>query len=282
MKRVLTLACMTALFMCVTASPTLAVEARESENQVSSYPVSVEEYMSGDTLRIKKVYILSKTEDPASIPTDDFTREGLTYVLLDMTREDQTETESKVYTESVSMDSKTKDMEQILKDLAAELVVTTEDGYSGTLHLDAGSIRVDVKGYGTSKRTVTATRAYPSLSDADVSLIPKTIEDSGRTLELEDLEWEETGELYTANAVYSGTATGKYATGYMVTADYTGEVARTISDKVIYTAVFGGVPKEGTSFDWNRVGWLAIPLAAALVLLAVRFTKKSNKRRTTQ
>ena len=61
-----------------------------------------------------------------------------------------------------------------------------------------------------------AKRTYPNLNDADISLIPKTIEDSGRTLTLADVDWQEvpTGDMgdfveafrYTANATYTGTA----------------------------------------------------------------------------
>ena len=57
--------------------------------------------------------------------------------------------------------------------------VTTEDGYTGTLMPDYPGITVEAKGYQTSSRTVTATRSYPYLSDADTSLIPRSIQDAG-------------------------------------------------------------------------------------------------------
>ncbi len=44
--------------------------------------------------------------------------------------------------------------------------VTTEDGYAGALRLDHTSVQVAVDGYKTSKRTLSATRSYPNLSDA--------------------------------------------------------------------------------------------------------------------
>ncbi|USF25235.1 hypothetical protein N510_000146 [Firmicutes bacterium ASF500] len=52
----------------------------------------------------------------------------------------------------------------------------------------------------------------------------------------------EAGEFYNATASYTGTATSKYATGYVITAEYAGEVVKTISGEMIYTAVFSGTP----------------------------------------
>ena len=69
----------------------------------------------------------------------------------------------------------------------AELEVTTEDGYTGTLHLDHTTVQVTTDGYATKTGSVSATRSYPNLSEADLSLIPKTIEDKGRTLTLADV-----------------------------------------------------------------------------------------------
>ncbi|MCQ4720827.1 hypothetical protein NE659_26570, partial [Flavonifractor plautii] len=94
-------------------------------------------------------------------------------------------------------------------------------------------------GYATSTRNVSATRSYPNLSEADVSLVPKSSEDSGRTLTLADVQWQEAGGFYNAAATYTGTASSKYATGYTVMADYAGEVTKTTSGTVLYTAVFG-------------------------------------------
>ena len=165
-----------------------------------------------------------------------------------------------------------QNMAEILKMLEPKLEVKTEDGYEGILSLDHTTIQVEAAGYSTSSRTVTAERTYPNLSDADVSLIPKTVNENGRTLTLADVSWEEAATdptdgydipiRYTAMASYSGTATSKYATGYTVTADYKGDVTRTSCDTVIYTAIFSStgraevLPKTG-SFNWM---WVLAPL----------------------
>ncbi|MDE6260681.1 MAG: hypothetical protein K2M42_07470 [Oscillospiraceae bacterium] len=230
MKRASTLI-LAALMACLLALPAYAA---------SFYPISVEEYTYGpfDELRIDKVYQLSRSDDPKDIPTEDFDRGGYHYTLLDVVKTDQAETDTKDYTEVVTLETDTKDMALIIQQLELSIDVTTEDGYTGTLTPDYPGITVEAAGYKTSSRTVTATRSYPNLSDADTSLIPRTIQDNGRTLTLADVQWQEAGGFYNATATYSGTASSKYATGYIATVEYKGEVTRTSCDTVIYTATF--------------------------------------------
>lgn len=257
MKRTAAL-CLAALLACSLAIPAMATDIL--------YPVEVTEYMEGDSSRLKKIYVLTPTDDPSLIPTEDFDREGQTYTLLDITRQDQLETDTRDYTETVTLESKTKDMDAILPQLTATLEVDTEEGYTGVLTLDTASIQVEAAGYSTSTRTVTAARTYPNLSDADVSLIPKSIEDGGRTLELADVQWQEAGEFYTANATYTGTASSKYATGYTVTAEYSGEVSRTTNDIVTYAAVFSASPGRTQTAAKGGMNWgwlLVLPAGAA-------------------
>ena len=156
-----------------------------------------------------------------------------------MTRKDEVGVDTKPHTETVTRPSDTSNMEEILQGLEAELEVTTEEGYTGVLRLDHTSVQVTTDGYATKTQPLSATRSYPNLSEADVSLVPKSIEDSGRTLTLADVQWQEAGGFYNAAATYTGTASSKYATGYTVTADYAGEVTKTTSGTVLYTAVFG-------------------------------------------
>ena len=88
-------------------------------------------------------------------------------------------------------------------------------------------------------------------------------------------KFEEAGGFYNAAATYTGTASSKYATGYTVTADYAGEVTKTTSGTVLYTAVFGlaeeqeavtAIPQpaaEGGGFDWRWL--LVLPAGAGVV-----------------
>ncbi len=268
------------------AFPAYADEGKNS----CYYPISVDEYIGGDfdEPRIQKVYQLSLDDDPAKIPTADFVRNGRLYYLLDMTRQDEVGVDTKSHVQTVTLPSKTNDMEQILQTLDAEIEATTEDGYTGTLHLDHTSVKVTTDGYATKSGTVSASRTYSNLSDADLSLVPKSISENGRNLTLADVQWSNSvdGETtrYTATARYTGTMSSKYATGYTVTADYSGEVSKTGCDVVVYTAIFGSVEAseeeiiEKTPVDSSElkrsaivgVGILAFALGGMFVITKIK------------
>ena len=200
---------------------TAMITAADTLPGISAYPAEVRASEENGVYRLEKVYYLTAKDDPATIPTADFEREGHTYTLLDLLKNDQTETDTREHIEVVTLESKTKDMAEILKMLEPKLEVKTEDGYEGVLSLDHTTIQVEAAGYGTSSRTVTAERTYPNLSDADVSLVPKSVNENGRTLTLADVSWQEAAVdptdgydipiRYTAVASYTGTAT-KYVT----------------------------------------------------------------------
>ena len=226
--------------------PALAAEADTSES-ARYYPISVEEYTyeEQNEPRINKVYQLSLSDNPSGIPTKDFVRNGRLYYLLDMTRKDEVGVDTKPHTETVTRPSDTSNMEEILQGLEAELEVTTEEGYTGVLRLDHTSVQVTTDGYATKTQPLSATRSYPNLSEADLSLIPKSIEEKGKTLTLADVQWSSSEQTdgaggtvtrYTAAASYTGTSSYQYATGY------------TVTSVVTYTAIFGSMeaPEEST------------------------------------
>ena len=241
--RIATLLCAVMLALGALSPPALA-----AQNSKTHYPVSVEEYTEDgtDALRVKKVYQLSLSDDPAGIPIDDFERDGVLYQLLDLTMKNEIGVDTQDYTETVTQDSATGDMAAVLKQLDAQKDVITDEGYAGVLLLDHTTVNIKAKGYNTSTKTLSASRTYPNLSDADLSLVPKTVNENGRTLTLNNVQWsnsyDEGGiQHFTASATYTGTAASRYATGYTVTADYTGQVSKTDSQIVTYTAIFGAV-----------------------------------------
>lgn len=235
-----------ALLLALAALPCTALAAETEGTEPAQgapppavlYPAEVRTSEENGMIRLEKVYYLSTRDDPAAIPTGDFDREGRHYTLLDVLKNDLSETDSKDYIEVVTMDSGTKDMAEIIKMLEPEREIATEDGYTGILKPDYTKITVEAAGYKNNSWTVSAKRTYPNLSDADASLIPKTITDSGRTLTLAGVDWQEAGEFYNAIASYTGTASGRSVTGYTVSVEYSGEVTKTNRDTVIYTAVF--------------------------------------------
>lgn len=257
MKRILTT-------LCILAFMAGAIPA-QAASQNHYYPIAVEEYTAGDfdELRVNKTYQLSLSDDPSLIPTEDFVRNGRRYYLLDMTRKDEVGVDIQTYTKAVTQPSNTNKLETILQKLDGKLEVTTEDGYVGILRLDHTSVQVAANGYATKTSTLSASRSYPNLSDADLSLLPKTITDNGKTLTLGDVKWSESTQTdgegnpvtrYTAVASYTGTATSKYATGYTVSANYTGEVSKPNCAVVTYTAIFGSekIPEESKAPDSNK------------------------------
>ena len=283
-KQLCTMLC-TAALLCSITCPVSAGTADAPMPLASAavYPAEIRSYARQKVLYLEKVYYLTPQDDPNSIPTDSFELDGTNYTLFELLKNDLSETDTREYTKTLTLDSKTKDVNAIIKTLDPELSVTTEDGYSGVLKPDESSISVAASGYKTSQQTITAARTYPNLSDADVSLIPKTTEHNDHTLTLEDVDWEETtanqtGDYaedfrFTAYAIYTGTAVSKKATGYTVTVDYAGEISKTSCDTVMYTAVFSGseitppqnpgeVEDESNPFPyqtlWIPLGFLAL------------------------
>ena len=257
------------------------------------YPTAIEE--SEDGGEIRKVYDLEPGQDPAGIPRSDFEQNGVHYTLTDLLKQEMPEYQERQHTEEVSLESKNKDMASILALLPQQKEFVTEDGLSGTLTLQLDTVQVETAGYGKSTRTVTTTRKYPNLGSQDTSYIPKTVEENGRTMTLQDISWQTDntanmddyalGDRYTAVATYSGTATSSYVTGYTVTAKYEGTVSKIALDRVRYVAIFegteikpvvtlpeiedpGAVPDKaatdsGFSFSW---GYILIPLGVVVLI----------------
>ena len=236
------------LALALTAA--LAPAAFAASPPTPCYPTAVTR--SEDGAQIRKVYDLDPGEDPAGISRSDFEQEGFHYTLTDLLKQEAPEREERYHTETVTLDSKNKDMESVLALLPAQREFTTEDGLTGTLSLKLDTVQVDVAGYGSSTRQVTATRSYPNLSSQDTSYIPKEITDNGRTLELASIDWRTdntanedgyaVGDRFTAIATYTGSATSSYVKGYVVTAQYSGTVSRIALNKVRYVAIFEGTP----------------------------------------
>ena len=261
MKRKLAF-CAAALCLTLALAPTaLAAELGDVE---VCYPTAVTRSEDGTELR--KIYELGPEDDPAGIPRSDVEQDGFHYTLVDLLQQELPEYEEKQHTETVSLQSPGKDMATILELLPQEKEFVTEDGYTGTLTLQLDTVQVDVSGYGSSTREVSATRSYPNLANQDTANIPKTIQEDGRTLTLQSIQWQTDntaamdgyvlGDRFTAVATYTGSATSSYVKGYTVTANYTGTVSKINLNTVRYVAIFEGTPlqpvesSEPASFNW--------------------------------
>ena len=125
MKRTI-LRCAAGLLIAAALLPTaLAAEPFPAVTEVQvCYPTSITR--SEDGTEIRKVYDLSPEQDPAGIPRSDFEQDGFHYTLTDLLQQELPEHESRPHTETVSLESKSKDMESVLALLPQEKEFVTE------------------------------------------------------------------------------------------------------------------------------------------------------------
>lgn len=212
---------------------------------------------------VEKVYVLQNTDDGSLIPTENFTENEVEYAFVELKKQDNTAEDVKEHTETKSIHTGTNNMQTVISKFAPSLEISTEDGYAGILELDYTTLNVVSAGTGKQSYTITESRSYPNLVDADTSLVPKSINKDGATLNLTGISWQtsasdnidgqELAVRYTANATYSGTGTKTYTKGYTATAEYKGEIKKNVCDTVTYTAVFTEVPKEKK--EWFSYWW---------------------------
>ena len=126
MKRTI-LRCAAGLLIAAALLPTaLAAEPFPAVTEVQvCYPTSITR--SEDGTEIRKVYDLSPEQDPAGIPRSDFEQDGFHYTLTDLLQQELPEHESRPHTETVSLESKSKDMESVLALLPQEKEFVTDD-----------------------------------------------------------------------------------------------------------------------------------------------------------
>lgn len=291
MKRKLAI-CAAALCLTLALAPT-AMAAELGDVEVC-YPTAVTRSEDGTELR--KIYELGPEDDPAGIPRSDVEQDGFHYTLVDLLQQELPEYEEKRHTETVSLQSPSQDLAAILELLPQEKEFVTEDGYTGILALQLDTVQVDVSGYGSSTRQVSATRSYPNLANQDTANIPKTIQEDGRTLTLQSIQWQTDntatldgyamGDRFTAVATYTGSAASSYVKGYTVTANYTGTVSKINLDTVRYVAIFEGTPlqpvesSKPASFHWAvilvPVGVVALAGVGAGAALFIRHRRETE------
>jgi hypothetical protein len=273
MKRFLSTALLSLLVVAA-----MVPSAFAADTSAACYPTSITR--SEDGTEIRKVYDLSPDQDPAGISRSDFEQDGFHYTLTDVLQQELPEVESREHTETVSLESASKDMASVLALLPQEREFVTDDGLSGTLTLKLDTVNVEVSGYGSSTKAVSTTRSYPNLESQDIQYIPKTIEDNGKTLTLQDISWQTDntanvdgyamGDRFTAVATYTGTSTSSYVKGYTVTADYTGTVSKIALNRVRYVAIFEGTELTPTiSLDEAAASAVKFNWAYVLVPLGV-------------
>ena len=154
------LLCALALSMSL-APAALAADPSEPTQPSPCYPTAVTR--SEDGTEIRKMYDLGPEDDPGGIPRSDFEQDGYHYTLTDLLKQELPANESRQHTETVSVNSKSKDMGAVLALLPQTKEFITEDGLSGVLTLKLDTVKVEAAGYGSSTKTVTATTPTPAL-----------------------------------------------------------------------------------------------------------------------
>ena len=208
-----------------------------------------------------KTYTLSPGTDPQQLIEEPFDQEGWHYTFADIVKEENQVSDRKYHTETVTLETNTKDLGKILEQL--DTTLDYDDGtYSGVLTLDHTAIRTEAAGYTSQAKNVTATKTIGPLDRNDMSYVPATTVKDGVTLNLSNVDWQVIGTdlvgdilapaSYQAVATYSGKSYHKVATGYVTSADYVGEVTRSDVESVTYKVTYLGTPAEGTSLIATR------------------------------
>ena len=240
-----------------------------------------------------KTYTLLPTDDPNKLNEPDFEHGGFLYSFSDMVKEEIYFNQQSQHTETVTVNTDSKDLTDVLEALQPNIEYEKDD-YKGTLYLDHNSIKTEASGYESRSYSVTATKNYTGLDRNDTSYIDKTVVKDGRTLSLVNVTWSvESTELvddtlvpatYSAVASYAGTASSTVATGYVSAAEYSGTITASGISSIIYTVTYIGTPiitEEATNhgFAVPRIALAAIIAAAVLAVLLLFFIL--NRKNTT-
>lgn len=315
MKQLFAFICAITLAVTLFAGVALATDTSviDSTDTAELFPVDV--ITSVNRLEIRKIYELSPDVDSGRIPRDSFTRSDYQYELVDVLREVIIGEEFKTVSVTEAAESSTNDLDTILSLFPQNLEYTDDDGFAGRLLLNTASIRYEISGYGRRTTPFTVTRNFPNMASMDTQHIPRSIDDNGQTLQLQDVQWRNDntqnmdgyaiGDRFTALATYGGSRTTTYVLGYDLTAEYIGEVVRRDAAIIRYTAIFLGteIPPvveetppppppepepeeipEAEAPQRNIGGWIA-PLISVLALLGCGtciylLTKKRKERPT--
>lgn len=216
----------------------------------SYYPLEIRTVSEDGEKLVMKTYEVPSGMNPQRLVEEDIEKNGIPYELRDiLKRTVEQDSERKLASKVVTLESKTKDTAEIIKQLAP-VIDFNEGGYIGQLQLDTGSIYAEADGYTSYRYPVTEVRKLAGMDRNDTYYIPKSANKNGVQLALNNVQWATMGcgaanngrlvaNNFQAVAEYVGYATGSTATGYTATATYIGEVSRPMEGSVIYTLVYG-------------------------------------------
>ncbi len=198
-----------------------------------------------------KIYTVPPETDAERLIEPDFEYNGYTYTCTDIITEENVYSDTKMYTESVSVETEDDDLDSILAELEPSIVY--DDGeWRGVLNLDHTTIRTEATGHETRSFAITEVKQINNLNSNDMSFVPATTVKNGVTIQLKSVDWQvQSTDLvddvlvpasYVAIATYSGTGWYSAPTGYVSTAEYVGEVVNAGIGSITYTLTYTGTP----------------------------------------
>ena len=245
MKRLLTggVACALALALSVSA---FAMEVPTST--VVQNLNGVQQYI--------KTYTVPTELDPQELIEAPFEYEGCVYTFADITKHENDFQAQKAHTETITVETKKKDLSEIL-DVLNPTMEYDDGRYSGVLALDHTTIKTEPAGYTSGSYTIRETREIGNLDSNDMAYVPATTVKDGKTIQLESVDWQVQGTTlvddvlvpssYVAVATYAGKASYSTPIGYITTADYVGTVSCEEVKDITYTVLYVGA--EGSLTD---------------------------------
>lgn len=246
-------------------------------------PLDVQVKMEDGVKLLVKTYEVTSDVEPQQLVEQNPIRGGVEYMLRETLREELPGTaEQKAASRTISISSESDQRSEILP-LLPEFLDYSENRFTGRLTLEADNLTTEVESTSSYSYEVSDTRQFYGLARNDPYYIPKTSTKNRMTLSLVDVAWSPTGgneaaPLYSATATYTGNAYGSKTDGYLVTAQYSGSVERTVPGNVRYSIVYEAVPVPilPESFDWQKAGLISVCTlgGCTLVVFAVLLLKK--------
>ena len=245
MKRLITggVACALALAMSVSAFAMWVPSSTTVQNLNG-----VQQYI--------KVFTVPAATNPEALIEDPFEYEGCVYTFADITKHENDFQAQKAHTETITVETKKKDLSEIL-DVLNPTMEYDDGRYSGVLALDHTTIKTEPAGYTSGSYTIRETKEIGNLDSNDMAYVPATTVKDGKTIQLESVDWQVQGTAlvddvlvpssYVAVATYAGKASYSTPTGYITTVDYVGTVSCEEVKDITYTVLYVGA--EGSLTD---------------------------------
>jgi hypothetical protein len=103
-------------------------------------PVDVRQSNVNGQEYLEKLYELSPGEDPNSVIEEPFERDGFVFNLETIRFEESKKVLTKDTLQTITVGTQSDDQAEILKRYTGSITYTDEEGYTGTLYIETGSL----------------------------------------------------------------------------------------------------------------------------------------------